>query len=119
MRIPTKRSIEPYAGALPGWLAPVQATIVSVADRHLPYAEEVAARLRSAGLRVEVDGADDTVGEKIRRAIVQKHPAVLVVGDNDVEKGTAGLRPRGEEERRGMPIAEVESELVEMCRPPR
>ncbi|MDJ0663711.1 MAG: threonine--tRNA ligase [Acidimicrobiia bacterium] len=111
--------IEHYAGALPGWLAPVQATILSVADRHLPYAEEVATRLRNAGLRVEVDGADDTVGEKIRRAIVQKHPAVLVVGDNDVENGTAGLRPRGEEERRGVPIAEVESELVAMCRPPR
>jgi len=111
--------IEHYAGALPGWLAPVQATLVSVADRHLSYAEEVAAQLRDAGLRVEVDGADDTVGEKIRRAIMQKHPAVLVVGDSDVENGTAGLRPRGSDERRGVPIAQVVSELVELCRPPR
>ncbi len=111
--------IEHYAGALPGWLAPVQATIVSVADRHLPYAEKVAAQLRDAGLRVEVDGADDTVGEKIRRAIVQKHPAVLVVGDNDVDNDSAGLRLRGEDERRGVAVAEVQRELVNLCRPPR
>ena len=111
--------IEHYAGALPGWLSPVQGTIVSVADRHLDYAEEVAVRLRAAGLRIEVDGADDTVGEKIRRAITQKHPAVLVVGDNDVENGTAGLRFRQEEERRGVPLDEIVAEMVELCRPPR
>ena len=111
--------IEHYAGALPGWLAPVQATIVSVADRHLDYAESVAARLREAGLRVEVDGADDTVGEKIRRAITQKHPAVLVVGDNDVEAGTAGLRLRQQDERRGVPLDEIAHELADLCRPPR
>ena len=111
--------VEHYAGALPGWLSPVQATIVSVADRHLDYAEEVAAQLREHGLRVEVDGADDTVGEKIRRAITQKHPAVLVVGDNDVEAGTAGLRLRQEDERRGVAIADVVAELTELCRPPR
>ncbi|MCP3994277.1 MAG: threonine--tRNA ligase [bacterium] len=111
--------IEHYAGALPGWLSPVQGTIVSVADRHLDYAEEVAVKLRAAGLRIEVDGADDTVGEKIRRAITQKHPAVLVVGDNDVENQTAGLRFRQEEERRGLPLDEVVSEMVEFCRPPR
>ncbi len=110
--------IEHYAGAFPGWLAPVQATIVSVADRHLEYAEEVAAQMRAAGLRVEVDGADDTVGEKIRRAITQKHPAVLVVGDNDVEAGTAGLRLRQQDERRGVPVADVVAELAELCRPP-
>ena len=83
--------VEHYAGAFPGWLAPVQATIVPVADRHNDYA---ASRCRSscgaAGLRVEVDDADDTVGEKIRRAITHKHPAVLVVGDKDVEAGPSG-----------------------------
>ncbi len=110
--------IEHYAGALPGWLSPVQATIVSVADRHLEYAEEVAARLRDAGLRVEVDSADDTVGEKIRRAITQKHPAILVVGDSDVEGGTAGLRLRQQDERRGVSVEEIVTELVELCKPP-
>ena len=69
----------------------------------MEYAVRVAERLRGEGLRVEVDGADDTVGEKIRRALTAHHPAVLVVGDRDVEAGTVGLRRRGEDhERRGL-----------------
>jgi threonyl-tRNA synthetase len=111
--------IEHYAGALPGWLSPVQATIVPVADRHIDYAEEVAGKLRAQGLRIEVDAADETVGEKIRNAITQKHPAVLVVGDSDVENGTAGLRLRQEDERRGVSVDEVAATLEELCRAPR
>lgn len=111
--------IEHYAGAFPGWLAPVQVTIVPVADRHIDYANEVATTLRGEGLRVEIDGADDTVGEKIRRAITQKHPAILVVGDSDVENATAGLRLRQEEERRGVPVDEVTTTLVDLCEAPR
>ncbi len=111
--------MEHYAGALPGWLAPVQATIVPVADRHAPYADEVAGRMRAAGLRVEVDGSDETVGEKIRTAITHKHPAVVVVGDADVDAGTLGIRLRGEDERRGVPVAEAVDELVGLCAPPR
>jgi threonyl-tRNA synthetase len=98
----------------------VQATIVPVADRHLDYAGTVAKEMQAAGLRVEVDGADDTVGEKIRRAITQKHPAVLVVGDQDVENRTVRLRLRGEDnERRGFDLDEAIKELAEMARPPR
>ncbi len=111
--------LEHYGGALPGWLSPVQATIVPVADRHIAYARDVAEGLGNAGLRVEVDQHDDTVGEKIRRALTMKHPAVLVVGDDDVEAGTAGFRLRGVEERRGMPLADVGDELVEFCKAPR
>jgi len=112
--------IEHYAGALPGWLSPVQATIVPVADRHHEYARELAAQMRAAGLRVEVDDHDDTVGEKIRKALTGKHPAVLVVGDKDVEAGTIGLRLRGEEhERRGVGRDEVITELLDLCAPPR
>ena len=111
--------IEHYAGALPGWLSPVQATIVPVADRHVEYANEVAAGLRGAGLRVEVNDHDDTVGEKIRKAITMKHPAVLVVGDDDVDVDTAGFRLRGAEERRGMALVEIVDELVQFCKPPR
>jgi threonyl-tRNA synthetase len=111
--------IEHYGGALPGWLSPVQATIVPVADRHVDYANEVAAGLRGAGLRVEVDDHDDTVGEKIRKAITMKHPAVLVVGDDDIDANTAGFRLRGAEERRGMALAEIVDEFVEFCRAPR
>jgi threonyl-tRNA synthetase len=111
--------MEHYAGALPGWLSPVQATVVPVADRHHEYAAQVAARLRDAGIRAEVDSADETVGEKLRKAITHKHPAVLVVGDSDVAAGTAGLRLRGEEERRAIPLVEVVETVRTLCRAPR
>jgi threonyl-tRNA synthetase len=112
--------LEHYAGALPGWLSPVQATIVPVADRHAEYANQVAVGMRKASLRIEVDLSDETVGEKVRRAITAKHPAILVVGDHDLEAATVGLRLRGsEEERRGVPLSEATAELVELCKPPR
>ena len=111
--------LEHYGGALPGWLSPVQATIAPVADRHLDYAREVAASFEDVGLRVEVDDHDDTVGEKIRKALTMKHPAVLVVGDDDIEADTAGFRLRGSEERRGVPLAEIRHDLVEFCKAPR
>jgi threonyl-tRNA synthetase len=112
--------VEHYAGAFPAWLAPVQATIVPVADRHQDYAFEVAAELKEAGVRVDVDAADETVGEKIRRAITQKHPAVLVVGDRDVEDRTVGLRLREDEgEQRGVPLETAVTTLAERSAPPR
>ena len=111
--------LEHYAGALPGWLSPVQATVVPVADRHHAYAAEVAAALDQAGLRAEVDLADETVGEKIRRALTQKHPGVVVVGDKDLAAGTVGLRQRGAEEERGVALAEATRRLLEACRAPR
>ncbi|MEA2010445.1 MAG: threonine--tRNA ligase [Actinomycetota bacterium] len=112
--------VEHYAGAFPAWLAPVQATIVPVADRHQDYAFEVAAALKDAGVRVEVDAADETVGEKIRRAITQKVPSILVVGDRDVENRTVGMRLREDDaEQRGIPIDEAISGLVERSAPPR
>ena len=112
--------VEHYAGAFPAWLSPVQATIIPVADRHIDYAIEVAEAIGEGGVRVEVDSADETVGEKIRRAITQKVPAVLVVGDQDVEDGTVGLRLREDTgEQRGLPLGDVVSDLAERCAPPR
>ncbi len=111
--------VEHYAGAFPGWLAPVQAEIIPVADRHNDYAAEVAAGLSARGLRVEIDEHDDTVGEKVRRAITSKVPAVLVVGDDDVEKGTVGLRLRdADAEERGVSVDEAGERLVALCAPP-
>ena len=112
--------VEHYAGAFPAWLSPVQAGIVPVADRHEDYAFEVAAELRAAGIRVDVDTADETVGEKIRRAIMQKYPAVFVVGDDDVKSRTVGLRLREDAgEHRGLPLDDVVADLVERYAPPR
>ncbi|HSR45817.1 MAG TPA: threonine--tRNA ligase [Acidimicrobiia bacterium] len=112
--------VEHYAGAFPPWLSPVQAAVVPVADRHIEYARKVAGSLHEARLRVEVDEADDTVGEKIRRAITSKTPAVLVVGDQDVETGTVGIRLRGDEnERRGIAIESAILELAALAAPPR
>ncbi len=112
--------VEHYAGAFPGWLSPVQATVVPVADRHNEYAETVFASLREAGIRAEVDISDETVGEKIRRAITDKHPAVIVVGDRDVDAGTVGLRFRGDDsERRDVPLNVAIAEVVESCAAPR
>ncbi len=111
--------VEHYAGSFPGWLAPVQATIVPVADRHNDYAAQVAETLGTRGLRVEVDDHDDTVGEKVRRALTSKVPAVLVVGDDDIDNGTVGLRLRdADAEERGVPTAEAGERLVAICAPP-
>ncbi len=111
--------VEHYAGAFPMWLAPVQVSIIPVADRHEEYAASVADRLRDAGLRAEVDVSPETVGDKIRRALTAKHPAVIVVGDSDVESSTVGLRLYGEEtDTRDVPVIEATNRLVEMARHP-
>ena len=111
--------VEHYAGAFPLWLAPVQVSVTPVADRHLDYAREVGGRLKSAGLRAEVDASSDRLGEKIRRAMTAKHPMVLVVGDQDVEKETVGVRCYGEErERRAVPLTEVVQSLADQALPP-
>ena len=112
--------VEHYAGAFPMWLSPVQVTIIPVADRHDEYAQSVGDRLRKAGLRVEVETADDTVGEKIRKAITQKHPAIMVVGDSDVDNDTAGLRLRGDDtEERGLAVETAIDRLRDLGAPPR
>jgi threonyl-tRNA synthetase len=111
--------IEHYAGAFPMWLAPVQVSIIPVADRHEEYAGSVAERLRDANLRAEVDVSDETVGDKIRKALTRKHPAVIVVGDDDVANSTVGLRLYGEEtDTRGVPLIEATNRLVQMAKAP-
>jgi threonyl-tRNA synthetase len=99
--------VEHFGGAFPTWLAPVQVAVLPVRDDHDAYAEGVAARLRDAGIRVEVDPADDPLGTRIRHHKLQKVPYVLVVGDDDVAAGTAGVNPRGGEVERGVPLDDV------------
>jgi threonyl-tRNA synthetase len=111
--------VEHYAGAFPMWLAPVQVSIIPVADRHDEYASQVRQRLRDSGLRAEVDLSAETVGDKIRKALTQKHPAVIVVGDDDVANGTVGLRLYGEDrDTRGVALIEATNRLSEMAQHP-
>ena len=86
--------IEHYAGAFPLWLAPVQAVVLPIADRHFPYAASVRDRLRSGGMRVEVDERQEKIGYKIREAQLQKVPYMLVVGDRETAEGTVSVRTR-------------------------
>jgi threonyl-tRNA synthetase len=99
--------IEHYAGAFPLWLAPVQARMIPIADRHIPYAEEVAAQLSEAGIRTEVDASGDRMNAKIRDAQLQKIPYMLIVGDREVEGENVSVRLRSEEDLGSMSVASV------------
>jgi threonyl-tRNA synthetase len=89
--------IEHFAGAFPVWLAPVQAVLIPIADRHLPYMQEVAEKLKAEGLRVEIDDRGERMNAKIRDAQKQKIPYMLVVGDREVEAQKVALRMRSGE----------------------
>jgi threonyl-tRNA synthetase len=86
--------IEHYAGAFPLWLAPVQAVVLPIADRHTEYCRGVVGRLAAAGLRVELDERLEKIGYKIREAQLQKVPYMLVVGDREAAEGTVAVRSR-------------------------
>jgi threonyl-tRNA synthetase len=86
--------IEHYAGAFPMWLAPVQVAVLPITDRINEYGEKVAAELRKAGLRVDVNVRSDKIGAKIRDAQLQKVPFMLVLGDRELEEGKVAVRER-------------------------
>ena len=86
--------IEHYAGAFPLWLAPLQAIVLPIADRHLDYAGSVREQLAAAGLRAKVDERQEKIGYKIREAQLQKVPYMLVVGDREAAESTVAVRTR-------------------------
>jgi threonyl-tRNA synthetase len=86
--------IEHYTGAFPLWLAPIQAVVLPIADRHLPYAATVRDQLRGAGLRADLDERQEKIGYKIREAQLQKVPYMLVIGDRESTEGTVSVRTR-------------------------
>jgi threonyl-tRNA synthetase len=97
--------LEHYAGALPTWLMPTQVVVLPVRDDHGAYADDVAARLRLAGLRAAVGPADEPLPGRIRRWKVEKTPYILVVGDEDTTSGTVGVNARGSDRpRRGVDV---------------
>ena len=95
--------VEHFAGAFPLWLAPVQAVVIPIADRHIEAGEELAVLLRSRGLRVEVDRSDNRMQNKIRLAQEQKVPYMVVLGDREIEARTASPRTRAGEQQPAEP----------------
>jgi threonyl-tRNA synthetase len=108
--------VEHYNGAFPLWLAPVQALILPIAERHEAYARSLEGRLREAGLRAEVDLSREKVGKKIRTAELQKVPLILVVGDKEVERGTAALRVHGQGDKGEVDVARFLGQAQELVK---
>ncbi|WTW93252.1 threonine--tRNA ligase [Streptomycetaceae bacterium NBC_01309] len=104
--------LEHYAGAFPAWLAPVQVVGIPITDAHIPYLQEVAAKLRAKGVRVEIDTADDRMQKKIRNAQKAKVPYMLLAGDEDVSNGAVSFRYRNGEQKNGIPVDEAVAEVV-------
>jgi threonyl-tRNA synthetase len=98
--------IEHYAGAFPLWLAPVQAVVIPIADRHVAYAQQVADKLKALDFRVEVDQRSERMQAKIRDAQLQKVPFMLVVGDKEAEAGAVSVRRRSGEDLKSKPLEE-------------
>jgi threonyl-tRNA synthetase len=92
--------IEHYAGAFPAWLSPVQAKILSVGEAHVDFCQKLADEFRQAGIRTEVDSADETLGNKIRKAAGEKVPYVLVIGDKEMQSEMLAVRDRGSKSAR-------------------
>ena len=98
--------IEHFNGAFPLWLSPVQVMMVPIADRHVAYANEVAAQMRAAGLRVDVDDSNERMNKKIRNAQLMKIPYMLVVGDQEEEDGAVAVRTRDNVNHGAIAVAE-------------
>jgi threonyl-tRNA synthetase len=103
--------VEHYAGAFPTWLAPVQARVIPISEKHSGYARTVYERLRSAHLRVELDDRNEKLGYRIRDAQLRKVPYMLVVGERESHNGTVSLRHRTGEDLGAVPVDRVLTEL--------
>ncbi len=99
--------IEHLSGAFPLWMAPVQAVVVPIADRHISFCDEVAAKLKAQGIRAHVDNSNDRMNAKIRQAQLQKVPYMLVAGDQEIEAGTVAVRTRTGENLDPMTVDEI------------
>jgi threonyl-tRNA synthetase len=108
--------LEHYAGAFPPWLAPVQVVGIPITDAHVPYLDEVAARLRAQGIRVEVDSSDDRMQKKIRNAQRAKAPYMLIAGDEDAAAAAVSFRYRDGTQKNGVPIEAAIEEIAAAVR---
>ena len=108
--------VEHYAGAFPTWLAPVQVKLVPVAEVFDDYVKEVADKLRSQGVRVEIDLSDDRFGKKIRNASKEKVPFTLIAGGDDVEAGAVSFRYRDGSQHNQVPVDEAVAHIVDVIK---
>jgi threonyl-tRNA synthetase len=108
--------VEHHAGKFPVWLAPVQAKVLSITEAQNAYAEQVRARLAAAGVRVEIDQRADKIGSKIRDALLERVPWLLVVGGREAEKGQVAVRERGGTDHGPMEVAAFEAKVLEQIR---
>ncbi|MBR1987650.1 MAG: threonine--tRNA ligase [Clostridia bacterium] len=104
--------IEKYAGAFPAWLSPTQVKIITVSENNNAYALEVEGKLKQAGLRVESDLDNESVGKKIRNAVLEKTPYILVLGDKEMADGTVAVRRRGSKDTETMGYEAFLSEIL-------
>ena len=105
--------VEHYGGAFPLWLAPVHAVVIPIADRHVEYAEHVQRELKQQRFRVEVDDSGERMGNKIRRAQLQKVPYMLVIGDREVEAEQVAVRDRSGDDLGAMPLFQLTDRLID------
>ena len=103
---------EHYAGAFPPWLAPIQVRAIPVADAFLPYLNDIAAEMRKAGVRIDVDSADERMQKKIRNAQLEKVPFMLIVGEEDQKANTVSFRYRNGEQKNGISISDAIAEVI-------
>ena len=104
--------IERFAGALPTWMAPVQVKVLPIGDEHIDYAYTVKKQLEAAGIRVEVDDRNETIGKKIRNAQLEKLPYMLVIGDNEMNEGTVAVRSRREGDKGVMSVDAFKADIL-------
>jgi len=105
--------IEHFAGEFPVWLAPEQARVLPIADRHLPYAQQVRDELAALGLRVEVDDSNERVSYKVRRGQMDHVPYMLIVGDKEAAAGAVAVRSRSQGDLGPMPVPQFEERITQ------
>ena len=104
--------IEKYAGAFPVWLSPTQVKIITVSENNNAYALEIEQKLKQFGIRVETDLANESVGKKIRSAVLEKSPYILVLGDKEMADGTVAVRKRGGKDTETMSFEDFRNEIL-------
>ncbi len=113
--------LEHYAGKFPVWLAPLQAKILPISDKFMPYAQEVLAELRKAGVRAEIDDRNEKIGKKIRDTELMKVPYMLVIGEKETTEGQLSIRRQGKGDLGMMDktafISQIHQEIVERKAP--